>query len=244
MNEHIKVEARLQILNQIEQEQYTTSIKAVGTDSFTIYEPRSGGKGLEMPQYSSWQFCLLGEDAVYFFTARVIGANRDGAEVYYIIKSPESVQRQQRRGHVRVPCHQNVLFWSWEEAASEGAASLVNVSRSSGIWEDPLWVRDYIRDLESKVPAKTAFTLDISGGGLRMVALDPLERHDRLLLKIDLDDKRKPQVVLMEAKVVRVVPLNIGGWKRFRVGVSFINLNEKVQEQLIAYLFRIMRKKL
>ncbi len=244
MDQHLKKDARLQILNEAEQEYYMTVVADVQGDSFTVPEPLSGGKGLDMPQYSSWQFCLIGEDAVYFFTSRVTGISRDGGDTRYVIRKPDTVHRQQRRGYVRVPCHLNLLYWPWEDAIIPGLASPVLATRSADLWEDPLWIKDYVKELESRSSAKSAFTLDMSGGGLRMVTLDSLERNQRILLKIELDEGRKSNVMLLEAKVVRVVPLNIGGWKRYRVGLTFTELEEHVQESLIGYLFRLMRKKI
>lgn len=240
----LKADAKLQILKEDEQEYYMTLVKGVDKEYFTVKEPLSGGKGLEMPQFSTWQFCLLGDDAVYFFTSRVVSVQRDGAETCYVIKTPDTVHRQQRRGHVRVPCHHDLLYWSWEDAESHGLPSPSRATRSSDLWEDPLWVNDYLSGLTAKTPGKNAFTLDMSGGGLRMVTLEPLERHERLLLKIVLDEPKSSRVLLVEARVIRVVPLKIGGWNRYRVGVSFLNLNEKVQEKIISYLFKVMRKKL
>ncbi len=243
MINQLKEGARLQILLESEQEYYMTNIKSVTKDVFTIYEPTSGGKSLDMPQYSTWQFCLLGENAVYFYTSRIVGFSKDGAETSYTIKIPDSIHRQQRRGHVRVPCHHDLSYWLWDDTVMPGLTAPQLAAHSSDLWEDPEWLQDYLFKLESEVPGKNAFTLDISGGGLRMVTLEPLARHDRLILKITLDDQRKRESLLLEARVVRVVPLNIGGWKRYRVGISFVDLDQKIQERIISYLFKIMRKK-
>lgn len=240
----LKAEAKLQILKESEQEYYMAVVKSVNRDCFIVNEPVSGGKGLEMPQFSTWQFCLLGEDAVYFFTSRVVNINRDGAETRYEIKIPDTVHRQQRRGHVRVPCHHDLLYWLWSDTEKINLPSPAKATRSIDLWDDPLWINDYLSSLSAKIPGKNAFTLDMSGGGLRMVTLVPIERHERLLLKIKLDEPKSDSVLLLESKVVRVVPLKIGGWNRYRVGVSFINMNEKVQEKIISYLFKQMRKKL
>ena len=244
MIEQLRENTQLQILNEFEQEYYLATIKEAGKDSFTILEPISGGKTLDMPQYSSWQFCLPGEDAVYFFTARIVGVSKEGGETAYVVKKPDSAHRQQRRGHVRVPCHHNLIYWNWDKTAVKGLPSPAIATRSSDLWEDPIWMKDYLRNLEKRVAGKNSFTLDMSGGGLRMVTLEPLERQEHLFIKLTLDEQRSRQVLLLEAKVVRVVPLNIGGWKRYRIGVSFVNLDLKVQERIISYLFKLMRKKL
>jgi c-di-GMP-binding flagellar brake protein YcgR len=244
MFEHLRPGVRLQVLHEPEKEYFMTVIKHVEKEGFTILEPVSGDRILEMPLSSSWQFCLPGEDAVYFFTSRIVEIVKEDSNLYYLLKPPDSVHRQQRRGHVRVPCHHNLTYWFWRDPSAAGLPSPDMAAHSSNFGEDSIWIQDYLGKLEEKIPGKNAFTLDISGGGLRMVTLESLERHDRLLIRIHLDEQRSRQVMILEAKVVRVVPLNIGGWRRYRVGVTFVNLNEKVRERIISYLFKIMRNKI
>lgn len=235
--------ARLQILHEPEQEYYMTSIKNISRESFTIHEPASGGKTLNMPWYSTWQFCLLRNDAVYFYISKVVGVSKDGVETVYTLEIPESVHRQQRRGHVRVPCHNELLYWLRDEIIAPGMTAPHLVVSSPELRENQQWLENYIASLEAKAPGRNAFTLDVSGGGLRMVTLDPLDRHEGLLIKVVFEELHEKKTLLLEGRVVRVVPLNIGGWKRYRVGVSFVNLDEKIQEYIISYLFTIMRKK-
>lgn len=243
MISQLKEGAKLQILQESEQEYYMTVIKSIEKDVFTVHLPTSGGRKLDMPQYSTWQFCLLGDDAVYFFTSRIVGLSKDGAETCYTIKTPDSVHRQQRRGHVRVPCHHDLVYWLWDEAKHPVLTPPEQAIHSLDLWEDPQWLTDYLNKLDEVASGRNAFTLDISGGGLRMVTLEPLNRHDRIIIKLVIDEKWSKRILLLEARVVRVVPLNLGGWKRYRVGVSFVDLDESVRERIISYLFTIMRKK-
>ncbi len=244
MNKRLEIDDRLQVLQESEQEYYLTRVKDINSDSLEIYAPLSGGKTLDMPEHSSWQVCLVKDDAVYFFRTKVLEKTGGQDLVRYIIKRPESVKRHQRRGYVRVPFHRNILFWNWHEVKTNREINPEKVVRNSDLWKDPRWVSDYIAGIEEKSPGKAAFTLDMSGGGLRMVSLEQPEKQDRLFLKINLDEKNKQQVLFLEGRVVRVVPLNIGGWKRYRAGVSFINVDEKVRENLIGFLFKVMRNKM
>lgn len=244
MNKQLAVGDRLQILYEQEQEYYMTTVKAVNRENFIIDEPTSGGKVLEMPPYSSWQFCLIKDDAVYFFSSRINGVEITGDESSYLVKPPYYMQRQQRRFHVRVPCHLELMYWLWDEINTPGENNPARLPHDSGLREDPEWIADHLKTLESRVPGEVAFTLDMSGGGIRMVTLNPLKRNDYLQLKISLFEKQQSQLLLLEGRVVRVVPLNIGGWKRYRVGVSFINIDHKVQERIISYLFKLMRNKI
>jgi len=230
LKEHFIVDAKLQILFEPDQKYYTTTIKEISDNFFIINEPRSGNSTLEMSQYSSWQFCLLGEDAAYFFNSKVIEAVGAGKEKNYAIRYPDRIFRQQRRGYVRVPSHHNILYWLVDEIHFAG-------------YDSAMILQDYLVELESRLPGKTAFSLDMSGSGLRMVTTEPLDKHDRLLMKIYLGEERSSEVLTLEAMVVRTVPLRIGNWSRYRVGVNFLNLDDRMQEKVISFLFRLMRKK-
>ncbi len=230
MRELFTMNARLKILYEPDQRYYTTTIKESGENSFIVNQPKAGNKGLMMPQYSSWQICLLGEDAVYFFNSKVVDVISSGDINSYVIKYPDRVFRQQRRGYVRVPSHHNILYWQVNDIHLAGFDSAVII-------------QDYLEELETRVPGKTAFSLDISGSGLRMVTLEPLTKHSRLLLKINVGEQLYEGLLTLEAMVVRVVPLNIGTWSRYRVGVNFLNLDDKMQERIVSFLFRLMRQK-
>ncbi len=243
MFKKLQIEDRLQIFNKPEQEYYTANIIAVDENEILISEPLSGGKQLNMPQYSNWQFYLNKDDGVYYFTSLVVGVKGDGILKSYQIKHPGTAHRHQRRGHVRVPCHHNLLYWHWNQLRPIKNFDPKKIVYSPDLWSDAVWVKDYLGAMEETCPSKPAFSLDMSGGGLRLVSLDPMLRQDRLLMKIYLDEKNKEQLLLLEGKVVRVSALNIGGWKRYRAGISFLNLDQKIQEQIISYLFTIMRQK-
>lgn len=243
MSEKLQVGVKLQVKNEVERKDYQTTVTARGEQTFTIEEPLNEGRALNMPPQSSWQFCLLGSDAVYFFTARVAGMKQEDGGVSYRIEWPDRVQRQQRRRHVRVRCHHTILYWLWEEVEQSPEGTPHQAEKNPDLWEDAQWLREYLARLNEEVPPRNAFTLDLSGGGMRLVSLDKLDRGQRLLLKLVLDEGSDFQLLLIEAMVVRVMPLEIGGWKRYRIGVEFVNLDEKVQERLIAYIFRLMRRK-
>jgi len=242
MNKSLTVGDRLQVLNERDQEYYTCHIRETGKEIITICEPVSGGKELPMPHNSSWQFCLVKDDAVYLFNSLVIGVNRNSVEKHYLVKKPYTVERHQRRGHIRVPCHFELRYWCLDDPAIKNSTQYFSSCRTPGFWEDPLWIEERTRELESIMPGRAAFTLDLSGGGLRMVVSERLKRNDHLLIKIKLNGEEN-HVFLLEGKVVRVVTISIGRWKRYRAGVSFININENVRERIINYLFESMRNK-
>ena len=236
----LTVGTRLQLLHEIEQVQYSAQVKEVKRDSFTTTEAVAGNKELQMEPGSVFQATLMGSDAVYYFTARVIDIFRENDKPYFIFQWPEQMHRHQRRSHVRVPCHLHVFFWSLHEALEE--LSKMIVGGETIPLEDARWGMGLLEELNAKLPARQGVTLDLSGGGLRMVAPEPVKRQERLLLKICLDERCR-QFFLLEGRIVRSTPLAIGKWKRHRVGVAFMNTSQGIQERIIRHIFRIMRKR-
>lgn len=115
--------------------------------------------------------------------------------------------------------------------------------------------RDYFR-LNTIVPIKVcyddakeesgyrcidAFTLDISGGGLRFASKYDFSGLKSLMCQLNLREK----ILSVNARIVRNSSVYNEDYS-FEVGVEFINIEQKVREEIINYIFdeqrRLMRK--
>ncbi|MEW5785284.1 MAG: PilZ domain-containing protein [Bacillota bacterium] len=232
--------SRLQLLNEIEQAYYAAQVKQVDEETFTIGEAYNGDKSLAPEKGSVFQITLYGQDAVYYFSARVMATYREEDDDCYVFSYPVQMHRHQRRSHARVPYHLHVNFWPLDKARQ--MLSQIIVSGDDIPLEDSRWGKGLIDDLHSRMPSIQGITLDLSGGGLRMVTLEPVRRQERLLIQICLDERGR-QFFLLEGRITRTNLLAIGNWKRYRVGVAFINISRGMQERIIRHIFRIMRKR-
>ena len=232
--------ARLQLLDEQEQIYYAAQIKQVGSSTFTTGEAVAGNRKMKIEAGAELQVTLLGYDAVYYFSTRLTGIAGKGESLEYTFELPKLIHRHQRRSHVRVPCHLHVYFWFLDEAMRELARRVCGGDKIP--LEDDRWGKGLLGELQGILPPKQGISLDLSGGGLRMVTREPLERQERLLLKLCLDERCR-SYFLLEDLIVRVVPLTIGKWQRYRVGVAFTNLSQGLQERIIRHIFRVMRRK-
>lgn len=82
---------------------------------------------------------------------------------------------------------------------------------------------------------KDAMLIDLSGGGMKVKIQESVKLNDEIISIIKLKDRE----VVVTGKVVR----------RYKekdnnvCGIKFINLHKKVTEDIIAYVFEVMRKR-
>ncbi len=214
--------APLQIFNKQDRRYYTAEVKVTGKNTVTICPPVWAEQRLSMPPGSRWLACLIGIDALYYFTARVLEATPVPG---YIICRPQTIYRRQRRKYVRVSCSLDITYWI--------TGGQLNCRVQEGDLLKPqagLSGRGY-----------PAVVVDLSGGGLRMVTREFIPRQTRLVLEITLE--KEVETHRMEGVAVRVTPVNYGSWKRYRIGVAFCT-DSRSREKIIRYLFALMRRKL
>jgi len=80
---------------------------------------------------------------------------------------------------------------------------------------------------------------NISQGGICLIAYEPLKVGDILELQIYLPDQPIPIEVV--GKVVWVQEFFIGDYKRYDVGVEFIEISEEKRNLIGKYVFSILR---
>lgn len=65
-----------------------------------------------------------------------------------------------------------------------------------------------------------------------------------LFLRLSLQSKDENKEVLVKGKILRVHPLKMGRALRYRYGVQFFDLTEKDRDEIIRYIFTILRERL
>lgn len=232
---------RLHIYHEQEQRSYTAAVLGSERSYFSISPPGERGAGLEMPPGSVWRFCLVREDGLYHFTSTVLGRFTEPL-THYRVSRPAATQRQQRRQYVRLACRVEVIYWNLEQIPSFRSGPEEPGGKETGPPGDSLHeVGGYLALLDG-VPGIPAYALDLSGGGIRLLASQKLPQGSRLLLEIRLDDPGT-EVLLAEGKVTRVSPLEEEPQPRYRVGVSFSAISRGVRERIIRYVFKRLRSR-
>jgi len=229
---------KIRLLKQEEQLFYTAAIKTADEDGFTIDGEVSGIRNLNIELGEECKMAVLGSDAVYHFSSRVLEISGENGAGGFRFAYPTELLRQQRRGYVRLHCRLPVYCWSLAEAREILEKIIIGGEVIS--LEDPRWRGGLLEELNSCLPAKQYLTLDLSAGGLRMITTELPRRQERMLLKICTQEN---QFFLVEAVVIRITPLS-GAVKKYRVSVIFLNISPGLRERIIRYIFTIMRKRI
>lgn len=91
--------------------------------------------------------------------------------------------------------------------------------------------------LQKEKETRVSETMDISGGGIRVLLLDPVPLNAPLQLTIALPDNSKPIVCF--GKVVWVEEFSVLSDKkenRFETGVAFTDIDSKDRDRIIQYV--------
>jgi c-di-GMP-binding flagellar brake protein YcgR len=233
----IRTGAPLQIDNYEDNLIYKTSICQVGEDTFSIFEPVALQKKLQMTPGSSWEFCMIAEDALYYFKTMII-EKVDGEVSTYLLKKPQSIMRRQRRAHFRLSCNFEVTYRIIKRVDSAAAN---NIRQSEDTEE--LRLEGKLKEeelLDDRV--RQALAVNLSGGGMQIITTEFIEPKSDLLLEFTINDNGA--LMILRGTVLRIDDIKMGWFKKYRLGLQFTRLEEKERELIIRYIFRQVRKRL
>lgn len=217
---------RVLVFHELERLSYTALIDEAGNDSFTIMFSPVRKRKPEMGPGSTWEFCLIRDEGLYYFSAPVVECIvKPGLPLAYRMKRPALMRRQQRRGFVRLSCCLDVLYWRLEQPPPSGGG------KTDQFLLPPQTERQ---------PGTPAQVLNLSGGGLKLLAPEYLPRRTGLFLQIHLDAP-EARVLAAEGLVERVQPVDPKHRNWCHAGVSFRNINRGTRERIIRYIFRCLR---
>lgn len=223
MKGQLRIGSTLKIFNQADRRHYKAEVRGIAAGFFIICPPVWGEKELPLSPGSWWPSCLIGADALYYFKARVLGSCKIPSPGY-IVQKPGTVRRLQRREYVRVSCSLNATYRAVDEISAHREGEHFN--------------EIYPAEGERGEPA---VVVDLSGGGLKMVTREFISPRSRLIIYLYLENEAEGHRV--EGRVVRVVPITHGSWKRYRIGVMF-KTNSQFRERIIRYLFTVMQRRI
>ena len=194
-------------------------IQEVNEDNLAIGIPMKKNEQVALQEGATYNFRAVLDDGLYYFAGEVLGTKSSGHVMLYIISRPQQVQRRQRRNYFRVPCVLNARYIEISGDGSQPAS-------------------------EEWLQAETALVTNLSGGGLMFVTGRELPVGTVLFLRLSLQSKDENKEVLVKGKILRVHPLKMGRALRYRYGVQFFDLTEKDRDEIIRYIFTILRERL
>lgn len=170
-------------------------------------------------------------EAVYRILTRVNGTtqdsarNREGHVRLLVLEPPETWSRIQRRDFFRLPISLPLRFRTVSLPPDFARDNTVKKQALAAWSEDRLF--------------NVGRTKDLSGGGLLMITETPLSAGEEVFLEL-----RMPQELLrLSGRVVRELAGNQDDGPGQVVGVEFVGIDEREQDQIIQFIFREERRR-
>lgn len=139
----------------------------------------------------------------------------------YELSEITNYKKIQRRQDVRVPCLLDVLYTDEQNLLSLEKSRLEHLDKD-----------------EFKKYFKSGIIADLSGGGLKLTTNDRFDKGNILVLKLDLEKNHmftKGQVLHKDIKVTSRSSI-------YNYGIKFIDLSEQEKDEIIRFLFVLMRR--
>ncbi len=210
----LSIGQKLYVARVGEEEWYVSSLQDLNEDGLYIAMPYLHGGALLLNPGEEIQVRFVRESGVYVFASRVLARKHETVPLY-LIACPAEVKRIQQRRFVRLPILLDVLYAPIPEKPDE----------------QPAWAKGR--------------TADLSGGGMRLRVMAPLPVGTRLLLKFYLPWEKKPVEMTLQGRVVRaeVTEGRESGEKLYSLGIEFVDIRRRDQDEIIRFIFRKMAER-
>lgn len=235
---------------------YKSLLQEVDDTGLAIGIPMMGGKSMILQQESSYLCRVPQEDALYYFRSKVIGGKKEDRVPLYLLSWPDRLERHQRRGYFRLACSIDVDYWPLggyahrfapdreQSGAGRKAADLrvVTAERREEKWDSE--TRALYQYIRTKKP-RQGVASNLSGGGLLLVTRFNLQPGTPLALRFFLQSNGgEKKEILVQGRVTRTMFFKLGRLKRYRCGVKFWKISERVQDEIIRFIFSMLRQRI
>ncbi|SKA72646.1 c-di-GMP-binding flagellar brake protein YcgR, contains PilZNR and PilZ domains [Clostridium sp. USBA 49] len=211
---------KFQINNKIEivydDNYYKSNIEDVQDKFISINIPRKGENYIPFRKGDKLECIYYYENNIYKFYTYVIDRKIDNIPII-LINYPSEIFRIQRRKFVRVPVLYSILYSKLNKRNNEAKL-----------------IKNLTKDDESF----KATMIDLSGGGMKLKVKEDIKIGDIIIAYIPI----KGEEIKVEGEIVRVEK---DGKSRLNIcGVNFINLENRLREKIIKFIFEIMREQI
>lgn len=185
---------------------YQSRISDLAQDHLKVLVPFDKGSLVPLSKGINLSVFYAAEAAAYKFSAQVIDRIKEPVPQLIIEKSnSDDVTKIQRRCYFRLEVKRGVLYRRVDEE-----------------WEP---AEDF----------KKTTTIDISGGGIKMVLPEDLSNDIILELKLDIPEVKGVPII---SKLIRSYELPDGK----AAGIKFIDINHRTRDAIMGWLFDYQRK--
>ena len=168
--------------------------------------------------------CFYTAKGLYHGRVIVVERMREHNIYVMVVELQYELKKFQRRQYYRLNCTMDLLHRPMEEEEQE------------------LFINKGMAPDDSNIVGfKNGIALDFSGGGIRFISQEKYNKEDLIVirLKISYDDEYKIYSVV--SRVISSIPAK-NGRENIEHRVEFVDLDSKIREEIIRYIFREERK--
>ncbi|QCX32334.1 hypothetical protein FDN13_00725 [Caloramator sp. E03] len=194
---------------------YKSSIQDIKNEYILIGMPISGSKYMMIHIGSIIEYYIANEKEVFKCRSVVLGKTKEKNIQLAMLSFPEVIERVQRREYFRLPIVMDVKYFILPE--NRVYIDLADV---------PI---GYFKNLEKTV------TIDISGGGVKIISKKSAKHNDFILLSIKVPDE-----INVLCKVVRCDYDEAG--KNYKIALRYEKIDERLRDKIIKFIFDKLRE--
>lgn len=219
-------------LHQNNQKVYKSSVFDIMDDGMIeITIPTDQGKMILFQNGTELQFYFYSGKGIYTCEASIVDRYKRGSFLLFLVTLTTPVKKFQRREYFRLNCLIDFSYFKITDEVAELETA-----------ED---LFDEICKPEYFVEKRLARTKDLSGGGIRFIASEPLEIGTKLLSLLPLSNSKVDRMFYLVTDVISCVPVE-NMQDRWIVRGKFLFKNLKERDLIVQYVFeedRMLRKK-
>lgn len=195
---------------------YKSDIQDITEKYVAISIPVSNGEYILLTRGEIIDVIYYDDKNVYKFTSKVIGRKSEGIQML-LLEPPLEILKVQRRRFFRIEILSKIKFLKVKKNITEAEFNKLCVHADEKNFSE-------------------AIMTDLSGGGLKAKIDSDIKIGDMVIIRLPIEDFD----VNIPCYCVRAVKEENS--KYYSCGFSFYNINDRVREKIIAYIFRIMRE--
>lgn len=195
---------------------YKSDIQDITEKYVAISIPVAYGEYIPLTRGETIEVIYYDDKNVYKFTSKVIGRKSDGIQLL-LLAPPLEILKVQRRRYFRIDILTKIKLLKVKKDITEKEFNALCANADEKSFNE-------------------AIMTDLSGGGLRAKVDMNVKIGDMLLIRLPIAhlDVNIPCYCVRAEKE--------DNSKYYSCGFSFYNINDRVREHIIAYIFKIMRE--
>lgn len=208
---------------------YKSQVNDITPDGgIEVTMPIEQGKVVLLSLGVRYEFVFYTNGGLYHALGRIKERYKKDNIYVFLIDLQSQLEKFQRREYYRYPCLMEIKYYQISEQDAKRVPSdrILRMFQESG---------------QSQSAQKDAMLLDLSGGGARFIGKDSLDRDSYILMIIRLTSSSMDKQYFIKGHVLASEEAE-NRWGKIETRVQFIFHDNRMQEEIIRYIFEEERK--